>query len=105
MTALITSNFCLQHEMQDGHPERPERLSALMAHLDHCGLLQDLDVLEPQEATNAHLSLVHKNIYLTQLNECIGEPFVQFVCTQCHSRYMDSFANGFFKSSNDSTLY
>lgn len=69
MTALITSNFCLQHEMQDGHPERPERLSALMAHLDHCGLLQDLDVLEPQEATTAHLSLVHKNSYLTQLNE------------------------------------
>ena len=55
--------------MQDGHPERPERLSALMAHLDHCGLLQDLDVLEPQEATTAHLSLVHKNSYLTQLNE------------------------------------
>lgn len=69
MTALITSNFCLQHKMQDGHPERPERLSHLITHLDSCGLLQDLDVLEPEEADNNHLGLVHKSSYLAELNE------------------------------------
>ena len=69
MTALITSNFCLQHKMQDGHPERPERLSHLITHLDSCGLLQDLDVLEAEEADNNHLGLVHKSSYLAELNE------------------------------------
>ena len=55
--------------MQEGHPERPERLSHLITHLDSCGLLQDLDVLEPEEADNNHLGLVHKSSYLAELNE------------------------------------
>ena len=69
MTALITSDFCLQHKMTQGHPERPERLSSLLEHLANCGLMQDMKILEPVEATKEDLLLVHGIQYLTQLHK------------------------------------
>ena len=38
---IYTHDLCQQHEVPAGHPERPERLTALLAHLDACGITQD----------------------------------------------------------------
>lgn len=36
-TLLLTSPRCLDHDMGDGHPERRQRLEAILAHLEHAG--------------------------------------------------------------------
>jgi acetoin utilization deacetylase AcuC-like enzyme len=50
----------LEHAMP-GHPERPERLEAIMAHLKESGLLARLAAVEPRDATPDDLRLVHSD--------------------------------------------
>src|SRR5258708_2952025 len=45
-TAYITHADCLLHEMQPGHPERPERLSAVHDQMRSSGLMSGLRCLE-----------------------------------------------------------
>ncbi|MDA1075533.1 MAG: histone deacetylase family protein [Proteobacteria bacterium] len=56
---LYTHPDCLKHQMTPGHAERPERLQALIAHLTQCGLMADLDVHQPDEASVDVLQKVH----------------------------------------------
>jgi acetoin utilization deacetylase AcuC-like enzyme len=42
-----------------GHPERPERLQAIVQHLEGAGVLSRLHRVEPREATADDLALVH----------------------------------------------
>ena len=44
MTVLITHQACLEHAMTPGHPERPERLAAVLRHLRETGLVDDMTV-------------------------------------------------------------
>ncbi len=46
MTILYTHPDCLGHDLGDGHPERPERLKAVLAALDH----PDFAALDRREA-------------------------------------------------------
>lgn len=50
--------LCLQHAMP-GHPERPERLEAILSHLKESGLLDKLIAIDPRDATTEDLRLVH----------------------------------------------
>jgi acetoin utilization deacetylase AcuC-like enzyme len=59
---------CLLHEMQDGHPERPDRLRAVTQYLRASGLLNDLDTRHAPEIDPARLPGVHHNHYLQALN-------------------------------------
>jgi acetoin utilization deacetylase AcuC-like enzyme len=54
------------HE-QPGHPERPDRLKAVIAGVGDLHLGDDLVVLEPYRATRAELVRVHDGIYLDHL--------------------------------------
>jgi acetoin utilization deacetylase AcuC-like enzyme len=48
----------LEHEYP-GHPERPERLRAIMSHLESSGLLARLQQIPARDATPSDLELVH----------------------------------------------
>src|SRR3990170_86979 len=48
----------LEHELR-GHPERPERLRAIMSHLDESGLLAQMVRIEPRDASWEELRFVH----------------------------------------------
>jgi acetoin utilization deacetylase AcuC-like enzyme len=48
----------LEHELP-GHPERPDRLRAIMSHLEESGLLADMTRIEPRDASWAELRFVH----------------------------------------------
>jgi len=57
-TAFVTDPSHVAHEAP-GHPERPERLEAIVAHLEERGLRQQMIELAPREATDAELLRVH----------------------------------------------
>lgn len=68
-TALFHHDDCILHDMGDGHPESPHRLTAIMDHLAHTGMLQELDRVTPEEATRDQILRVHPATYLSQLEQ------------------------------------
>ncbi len=63
-TAYITHADCLRHEMGAGHPESPDRLSAINEHLRTSGLLAQLRCLEAPLAMADDLKRVHRSAYV-----------------------------------------
>ncbi|PVY75493.1 acetoin utilization deacetylase AcuC-like enzyme [Tamilnaduibacter salinus] len=67
-TAFFHHDDFEKHDMGAGHPESPERLRAIIAHLADLGLNETLDWVRPEEATRDQLRLVHPESYLHQLD-------------------------------------
>ena len=64
-TGLLFDDVYLQHLSGDtGHPERPERLTAIRDGLEQAGLLKSLFRIEPRRVTERELELVHKPSYI-----------------------------------------
>lgn len=61
---LYTHPEYLNHLVMDGHPERPERLSYLMNHLQAIGLTDDFQVLKPQPIAEARVLAAHSRSHL-----------------------------------------
>ena len=57
-TAFVTDRSYLEHR-HDGHPERPERLAAILAQLERGGLRGRMAALAAPEATPAEITRVH----------------------------------------------
>lgn len=70
---LITHGDCLLHEMQRGHPERPDRLRAVLELFDSSGLARDLERREALPAGPDELAAVHDSNYLRTLTETVPE--------------------------------
>jgi acetoin utilization deacetylase AcuC-like enzyme len=68
-TAYITHPDCLRHEMGAGHPECPERLSAVHEELRASGLLAQLRSLEAPLAEGEDLKRVHRPAYVDLIFE------------------------------------
>ena len=68
-TAYITHADCLRHEMGPGHPENPERLSAVNEHMRASGLLPALRSLEAPLAEAPDLKRVHRPAYVDLIFE------------------------------------
>lgn len=63
----------LQHDTGPGHPERPQRLSAICDHLRARGLWDTLTSLEPAPAFRDTLSLVHPAGYIDLIERACRE--------------------------------
>jgi acetoin utilization deacetylase AcuC-like enzyme len=70
-TALYTHPDCNFHEMPR-HPERPERLVAVMKQLNASGLIRDMQQVQAEEIDTAGLKLVHPGTYIDEIST--GEP-------------------------------
>jgi acetoin utilization deacetylase AcuC-like enzyme len=68
-TSYITHADCLKHEMGAGHPECPERLTAVNEHMKTSGLLDQLRVLEAPLANPDDLKRVHRPEYVDLIFE------------------------------------
>ncbi len=68
-TAYITHADCLRHEMGAGHPENPDRLSAINEHIRTSGLQEELRCLEAPLAQAADLKRVHRSSYVDLIFE------------------------------------
>ncbi len=67
VTAYISASACTMHEMGKGHPECPERLSAIQDRLMAAGLWDTLLHVESEPASYAQLARVHDSAYLDKL--------------------------------------
>jgi acetoin utilization deacetylase AcuC-like enzyme len=77
-TAYITHPDCLRHEMGPGHPECPERLSAVNEHMRSSGLLEELNCIEAPLADAEDLKRVHRASYVDLIFEnAPAEGYVQ----------------------------
>lgn len=68
-TALITHPDCERHAMP-GHPERPERLIAVMERLHASGLADDMTEVMASEVSDDHISLVHPKQFIEAIEAC-----------------------------------
>jgi acetoin utilization deacetylase AcuC-like enzyme len=69
MVTIFTDPRMLDHLPPARHPERPERLQAILRHLDRTGLRQACPSGLVREATRAELGRVHHPGYLGALSE------------------------------------
>src|SRR5438132_8286388 len=66
---LVTHPAYLEHESGRGHPERPERLAAVLAGVDAAGVREGIVGVSPRAATRDELALVHPAPYLDALEQ------------------------------------
>ena len=67
MATLITHSVCLEHQMEQRHPESPERLAAVLSHLNDSRLIDDLTTLQAAEAVRDDLTAFHRDTYVDEL--------------------------------------
>ncbi|MDB5799428.1 MAG: histone deacetylase domain protein [Rhodocyclales bacterium] len=72
-TAFITHPDCWLHSMGAGHPESPDRLSAIRDRMIASGLEQYVSSFEAPQATIEQLQLAHSPEYIRELLECAPE--------------------------------
>jgi acetoin utilization deacetylase AcuC-like enzyme len=65
--ALFTDRRMLEHRVPAGHPERPERLQAILRHLERTGYLATCPTGVVREATGDELRRVHSEDYLRRV--------------------------------------
>ena len=64
-TGFLYDDIYLKHlSGNSGHPERPERLTAIWNGLQKAGLMNDIYRLAPRRATDNELALVHERSYI-----------------------------------------
>ncbi len=78
LTCLFTSEKFKDHITGPGFPESPERLDAIIDHLEATGLINELDVVEPNRKDKSLCKLVHDDEYITRVRHAceIGAPIL-----------------------------
>ena len=66
-TGYYTHPLCMKHEMGEGHPECPERLSAIQDRLLISGVDLGLTAMQASEAPLADIELAHDRMYIASL--------------------------------------
>lgn len=70
-TAFIYSETYLKHNTGKSHPERKERLTAIVEHLNRTGLMEELIQVPIRLPTREEIALVHPESYIDQLQRDI----------------------------------
>ena len=68
-TGLASSPVFLRHDTGRDHPERPERLTWILDHLEKSGLLGRLLRIEPRPAERSWIERVHEPAYIDRVAE------------------------------------
>lgn len=68
-TGLVYGDIYLKHETGSGHPERPERLTGIVARLKQKGLLNELVNLKPVPASMEWIRTVHTQEYVERVRK------------------------------------
>jgi acetoin utilization deacetylase AcuC-like enzyme len=67
MTLHVTHPACAQHHTGSGHPERPERLRAVLRAIDESGLTDEIRTVEAPEVGADLLAAVHARAYVARI--------------------------------------
>ncbi|MFI5377953.1 MAG: histone deacetylase [Tepidisphaerales bacterium] len=66
-TGLMYGPVYLEHQTSKGHPERPERLEAIVKQLKDSGLWEQLVLIEPRDAGLEWLATIHSPQYVQRV--------------------------------------
>ena len=77
-TGFLYDDIYLEHRTSIMHPEKPERLKAIISHLEKIGLLEKVIRLAPKEIAQEWLEEIHSTQYINHVRE-ICESGVQFL--------------------------
>ena len=72
-TGFVYDDIYLRHKTSSGHPERPERLEAIVTRLQTAGLLETLTRIKPRSAEEKWLTAVHSAEHIATLRELHAE--------------------------------
>ena len=61
---IYTHPEFIHHDVAEGHPERPDRLRHLLDHLDREGILDDCQLREPSDLSDAQILAAHTTEHL-----------------------------------------
>jgi acetoin utilization deacetylase AcuC-like enzyme len=77
-TGLVYGEVYLKHETGHRHPERPQRLTAIIENLEAAGLLDKLLQIEPAPAKRSVLELCHTSRYIDEFESAVehSDPFL-----------------------------
>ncbi len=78
-TGLVTHPTYREHVTGPTHPEAPERLKAIEAHLERTGLRDQLVAIPPQPAAEKWLLTAHAPAYLKALRESVPADNLRFL--------------------------
>ncbi len=70
-TGFVYDDIFMKHEVLPGHPERPERLAAILQMLDETGLANELQPIAPREATLEDLTRIHEPHYVDFVRQAV----------------------------------
>ena len=68
-TGLVYHPAYLEHDMGAGHPESPNRLRAIIQHLEQSGTATQLMKIAPRKAEDEWITQVHSPSYVAALNQ------------------------------------
>ena len=72
-TGFVYHEAYLKHDTGPTHPERPERLRAILTRLEHTGLLQKLRRIAPSPAPMKWLTTIHTEEYVREVERSCRE--------------------------------
>ena len=82
---IYTHSECTEHLVPDGHSERPNRLTTLLAHLEKTGIASELPYFEAKPIDKEQALLVHKLRHLEELERLVpsmlGQPSQMILLT------------------------
>jgi len=90
--SIITHPIYLEHDTGYGHPERPERLEAILQKIKHSTSLTKCELIEPKKAADAYVLDVHSDTYFSHASEliCSGERLLDSGDTVVSEKSLDA---------------
>ena len=70
--SVITHPIYHEHDTGYGHPERPERLSAILNKLNNSALIKNVEHIEPDKADDSMIADVHSMSYIQEATHAIA---------------------------------
>jgi len=71
-TGFVYDPIYLEHWLEPGHPESPQRLKSIMAAMEHSGLMQQVRMLKPLTEVMPSLYLVHTRKHVESIRSGYG---------------------------------
>ena len=71
-TGFVYDPVYLEHWLEPGHPESPQRLKSIMAAMEHSGLILQIQMIRPLSDVLAYLYLVHTRTHVESIRSRYG---------------------------------
>jgi acetoin utilization deacetylase AcuC-like enzyme len=74
-TGIVEDERYLEHVMDPGHPESPERLRVIYKMLEEAEMKNLFQMVKPRAATREELGMIHSSAYIDLVASTAGKPY------------------------------